>query len=201
MGLMVILFMLVTMVLGVAVAAGTVGAIVLGGIRLRRMFSSSASTTPLGTASLWWRWSPTRLADLRRRLSLASDQAQGAWRRAEQAGKVDGQLSRPPGRKGPRVPSSRDPWAEPLAEILSLIQETEAEVIRTQRQEFSVRQVRIAELEGQVGEVERLSERFCESMNARLARAGYAGRGRIVLDRLDALDQVAESLGGPEPLP
>lgn len=167
-------------------------------------------------APIWWRWSPSAAAVLHRRLESATVQAEVAWERLNRAGRsVQGlplhsarQLTDVGRFSKQRYKDSKasktnpaDPWTEPLREMVVLATEVDRILVRAQRANSTLKGPLALELEEQVLEVEGLCRRFCLSIDQRLDRAGHDGMGHHIRERLDALDEAAERLGGPEPLP
>ena len=188
---------------------GAAGLAVLAGARY--LWKSVARTAGLGTGSgapIRWGWSPSQLAAMHRRLQLSVASATHAWERLESAGSESAAMER----RLPRPGSSRrmrrawqhradDPWEEPLRAITRLAAEVDGSLLRAQGAQLSLRGALASQIEPQVREVEKLAARYVSSVEARLERAGHSTLGRMVTERLDALDEASERLGGPDLLP
>lgn len=188
---------------------GAAGVAVFGVARhLWRSVNRTASLDLGQGAPMRWSWSPSQLAAMHRRLQLSVASATHAWERLESAGRESAAIEQ----RMPRTGSSRrmrrawrhradDPWEEPLRAITRLAMEVDTSLLRCQWARLPLRAALAAQFEPQVREVEQLAARYVSSVEGRLERAGHSTLGTMVTERLDALDEASERLGGPDLLP
>lgn len=155
-----------------------------------------------------WNWSPSQVATMHRRLQLSVASATHAWERLESAGTesaaIEGRGIRPDSSRRMRRAwrqRAEDPWEEPLRTLVRLAFEVDGALVRAQRAALPLRAALAVQVEPQVAEVELLASRYVASVEGRLERAGHSVLGRMVAERLDALDEASERLGGPDLLP
>jgi len=161
---------------------------------------------------LRWRWSPSPVAVLHRRLLCAVQTVEEAWGAIERArepmplphpgprqsvlGAVTGRRRRPSG-------PPEDPWAGLRRDVLGLAVLVDQRLVRADALQGQVRSQVLPSLDGAVQEVEALAARFASSVQHRLAAGRHSEPGApsqdpavtAIHERLDALDEVVERFG------
>lgn len=79
--------------------------------------------------------------------------------------------------------------------------EVDSRLAEAERVSSPARRAIAERLQSRVSEIEALSRRYCASVDERLKRASDELPGHALFEKIDALDEAAERLGGPEGLP